>query len=101
MVKGAHEFKRRLAQRAPLILGVSYLCLLAYGVLNRDYGLPTAWQLQSECWQMRDAIADEKKRSGELKLEIVRLRDEKRTIEKLAREDLKMVGPRELVVQFR
>ena len=77
-----------------------YLALLVVGLFRREHGLMVAWQVSKQCQRMRDKVVALEEENSALGREKERLRVDQRYLEKVAREELHMIGERELVFVF-
>ena len=76
-----------------LAIGLGYLPLQVFG----EQGLVRYRQLQRELRDLRERNARLARQIRQMRLEVSRLRDDDVTLERVARQDLGMVRPGELV----
>ncbi len=85
-----------------LVIGmICYLSLLIVGMLQRDHGIFVSLQLKRECDRLRQQISNYGEENRALKQEWDRLTNDLRYVERIAREDLYMIGEHELLFLFR
>ena len=97
------RFKLRLSRRSRLlrVILVGYLLLLGVGSFMGNRGLWASYQLWREIRQEERATAELQKEAGTLQQEIELYRHDRKTIEKFAREQLRLAGPNEIHYIFR
>ena len=91
---------KRLRLFLPAIVGFVYLVLLFVGLLSRDHGIFVSLQLHDECRQLENKIKSYRTHNEELKTEWYKLKHDMRYVEKIARQEMQMVSPGEVVFYF-
>lgn len=86
---------RFLKKRNRLVLFVLILFIGFFNVIFGNYGIIQRFKMKYENREMKTAIANEIKSQKELKARIILLKNDKLTIEKLAKERYGMVKPGE------
>jgi cell division protein FtsB len=84
----------------PIGMGLLYFSLLAFGMLRREHGLPVALQVRRECERLNEQIHSFRQENTTLKNELGRLQNDSRYLEKIARQELNMLGEHEMVFIF-
>ncbi|ETW99846.1 MAG: hypothetical protein ETSY1_13450 [Candidatus Entotheonella factor] len=79
--------------------GSFFLIMLALSIVN-DRGFLAMWRMQSEVVHLVHDIRQIEGANGELLRTIERLRHDRNYIERLAREELGLVRPEELVFEY-
>ena len=84
---------------ALILSGLFILGVMALAIHN-EKGFLALWEKQYELAVLRSGIADVEAVNAELRREIWRLRNDLEYIEKIAREELRLVRPGEVVFEF-
>ena len=90
----------RLPANWPLYLLASLILLLLLVTIVGERGALHLWRLRSEKTQLDEQNYRLQKTNEELRQRIARIRNDNRYLEKLAREELNLVRPGEVVYRF-
>ena len=90
----------RLPANWPLYLLGSLIVLLVLVTIVGERGALHLWRLRSEKTQLDEQNYRLQKTNEELRQRIARIRNDNRYLEKLAREELNLVRPGEVVYRF-
>jgi cell division protein FtsB len=85
---------------AMLLLSGMFLMLMMVLTIWGKYGLLEVWSRQQDLIELAQEIDTIERENAVLSQEIQRLRDDMGYIEKIAREELGLVRPGELVIEF-
>lgn len=83
-----------------LILSGVFIVIMMALAIHSEKGFLAMWEKQHELAQLESGTADVKAVNAELRQEIWRLKNDLEYIEKIAREELKLVRPGEVVFEF-
>ena len=79
-----------------IAIGIGYLPYHAYG----PSGVGRAMRLRREAEHLRDGNARLRRENVDLRAKIIRMRNDPKAAERVARDELGLVGPNDLVFQF-
>ena len=83
-----------------LILSGLFIVSMMALAIHSEKGFLAMWEKQHELARLESSIADVKAVNAQLRQEIWRLRNDLEYIEKIAREELRLVRPGEVVFEF-
>ncbi len=90
---------RFLRRRASLLLGLALLALLVHDVFG-DHGLLAMRRTQKEVGKLREEIQQLDQENARLAEEVKALKNDPRIIERIAREEMGLARPGELVFKL-
>lgn len=85
------------ARLKSLAVAAFIVCAIAYGALRDDEGVMHVFRERSRLQELNHSVDGLKEENNRLRAEIKALREDPRAVEKLAREDLGLSRPGEIV----